>query len=302
MALTHILNKPEYWFRPSQIVRKARFAMRKHHGGDSISVRLPWKDRLLVQPGDAIGRSVLTLGVHELAVSEVLWRLADPGDVCLDVGANLGYMTSLLGAKVGSTGRVFCFEPHPAVFARLEANMNNSLSKRWLDLRNEAIGATDGSADLVESADFKTNEGVASLVSVSGSPKSFGGARHTVIVRRLDSVFSGDETFGVMKVDVEGAEQEVFRGAEHLLTEQAIRDIVWEDHQPFPSGSVQLLAQYGYRIYRFAKSFLGPAVWNPFVQDQVSHLPWETINYLGTLDSARAEERLSARGWRCLRG
>jgi len=302
MALTHILNKPEYWFRPSQILRKARFAMRKHHGGDSISVRLPWKDRLLVQPGDAIGRSVLTLGVHELAVSEVLWRLADSGDVCLDVGANIGYMTSLLGAKVGPAGCVFSFEPHPAVFARLEANMSGSLSKGWIKLRNEAIGAMDGFADLVEPADFKTNEGVASLASASALPDSFGGTKHSVSIRRLDSVFSGDEKFGIMKVDVEGAELEVFQGADRLLRQHSLRDIVWEDHQPFPSASVQLLSQYGYRVYQFAKKLLGPAVWDPFVHGPVSGLPWETLNYLGTVDPARAEERLSTGGWRCLRG
>lgn len=297
MTLAKLLNKPEYWFRPSQIFRKLRIRAGDPAENEAQPVRLPWGDVLSVRHGDAIGRSLLNLGVHELAVSELLWRLTDAGDTCLDIGANLGYMTSLLGAQAGPRGRVFSFEPHPQVFSSLKRNVDNLSSKVWVTVHNEAIGATDGVAKLVEPANFNENQGLASFALESAVP----GVSHRVTLRRLDSVFAGDKNFGVMKVDVEGAELDVFRGAERLLRNRRIRDIVWEDHHAFPSDSVQLLARHGYRVYEFAKRLSGPSVWDPFVRSRLG-LPWETVNYLATLDPSRVELRLRDRGWRCLRG
>lgn len=299
MTFATLWNKPEYWFRPSQIVRKIRFALGSK-GNASREVRVPWGASLVVRERDAIGRSLLTLGVYELAVSEILWRLTDRGEMCLDAGANLGYMTSLLSAKVGSTGRVFCFEPHPQVFDRLKHNVANLTNASAVTVYNEAIGATDGTAELAESIDFASNEGTASVIR-SGEETS-ARVKHPVTIRRLDTIFSGAEDFGLMKVDVEGAELDVLRGAARLLGEHKIRDVVWEDHQPFPSESVQLLFEHGYRIFQFAKTLRGPRLWDPFVRRDKDGLPWEATNYLATIDPGRAESRLKVPGWRCLRG
>ena len=114
-------------------------------------------------------------------------------------------------------------------------------------------------------------------------------------------MFSGDQEFGLMKIDVEGAEADVFRGAERLLSEKRFKDIVWEDHHVFPSDSVQLLSRHGYRIYRFTKSIFGPKIWDPFESTGKQNVvPWETINFLATTQASRATSRLKPRGWRCL--
>jgi FkbM family methyltransferase len=299
MRLLSALNKPEYWFRPSQFVRKLRFAMRGRRDDDLEPVRLPWGDILFARAGEAIGASLLTLGVHELAVSEVLWRLVDAGDICLDIGANIGYMTNLLGARVGSVGKVYAFEPHPQVFRRLQTNLENSSSNAWVATFEEAIGAADGYANLIEPKGFKQNEGTASL-GPSSSPEC-SDSWHRVKVRRLDHIFTGDEQVALMKIDVEGAELSVLCGAERLIIEKKVRDIVWEDHLAFPSESVQLLSRHGYRIYQFAKRVSGPFIWDPFARS-FSSMPWETINYLATVDPSRAERRLRRRGWHCLLG
>jgi len=300
MNLLHIINKPEYLFRPGQILHKITFATRLTQDGDLVRVRLPWGDTILVRPREAIGRALLTLGVHELAVSEVLWRLVDSGETCLDIGANLGYMTSLLGAKVGLSGRIHAFEPHPDVFNRLKDNMAKSVSAPVVSVHDNAVGVDDGTADLFEPADFEANQGTSSLVA-AGDPGGSCHVEHSVTVRRLDSLFGEDEMFGAMKVDVEGAELEVFRGAERLLMGHRIRDIVWEDHGVFPSESARLLSQHGYRIFQFGKKLFGPSVWDPDAEQEARKLPWETSNYLATLDPRRAEFRLRGRGWHCLR-
>ncbi|GEM_PF-271133 len=301
------LNKPEYWFRPSQLLRRAQITWGRYSQGAPVDVRLPWGIKLAINPRETIGKSLLTLGVYELAVSETLWRLTDVGDSCLDIGANIGYTTSLLAARAEKSGKVFSFEPHPVVFTRLEANLQSMVEGRNgqnyspVILVQYAIGASDDEVELFEPEGFKENEGIASLANVTRQPIA-GEIKHRVHLRRLDTIFHGDESFGVVKIDVEGAELEVLHGAERLLARRKIRDIVVEDFQPFPSETSALLHRYGYRIYRLVKTISGPVIWNPSDHSVKNvSLPWESVNYLATLDPDRALVRFRQRGWLCLR-
>ena len=300
MRAPALLNKPEYLCRPTQILSKIRFLIRSQRSDHLLPVSLPWGDVIRASATDAIGKSLLTLGVHELAVSEVLWRLVDRGDVCLDIGANIGYMTSLLSIRTGRAGRVFSFEPHPRLFACLKRNLESFSNGSRIVAEENAIGAADGMAELAEPVGFEKNAGTASVLpSVVGS--DFAGVKQKVAMRRLDSIFLNDESFGVVKIDVEGAELDVFRGAKRLLTTKRIRDVVWEDHNVFPSESAKLLLKNGYKIYQFSKKIFGLAIWDPFrSQAKRADAPWETVNFLATYEPARAVTRLSPRGWQCL--
>ena len=295
------LNKPEYWFRPRQMFRKFQYAIARNTLGDRVKVRLPWGTTIQVNPLETIGHSLLTLGVYELAVSETLWRLTEPGDWCLDVGANIGYMTGLLATKSQSGGKVFSFEPHPLVFARLQANTNDLADGKRapVEASQMAIGVTDGKMNLVEPEGFGHNEGVARLTNeLQANSKT-----HNVVIARLDSMFCRGEIFGVVKVDVEGFELSVFQGAAQLLSQKRIRDIVFEDFEAFPSDCAKLLQNHGYTIFRIAKKVFGPVIWDPLELKAVDFaLDYEPINYLATANPQRALKLLRARGWFCLEG
>jgi hypothetical protein len=101
------INKPEYLFRPQQILTRLRYAFKRSKRDELTRVRLPWGTELSIFSHSTIEKALLTCGVHELAVSEVLWRMADPGEACCDIGANIGYMTSLLAKKnIWNDGKV----------------------------------------------------------------------------------------------------------------------------------------------------------------------------------------------------
>src|ERR1700728_4384379 len=89
------LSKPQYIFRPSQLARRAL-----RRGGAESVVKTPWGCRMLVAREDTIGAGIARMGVHELAVSETMWRLATGDDMALDVGANIGYFAGLLACRV----------------------------------------------------------------------------------------------------------------------------------------------------------------------------------------------------------
>ena len=297
MKIGQLLNKPEYLFRPIQIFRRL---VHSHRVQDLMPARLPWGGKLYVQPTDAIGKSILTLGVHELAVSEVLWRLTDEGDTCIDVGANIGYVTALLSTRVGTTGRVISFEPHPQIFEKLRTNVRFMNNRSSVTIVECAIGAIDGDTDLCEPLGFATNEGTSSIAfPLSRGPEC--GNRYPIKVRRLDSIFSGDEQIGVAKIDVEGAELEVFQGAESLLRARNIRDVIWENNNNFTPQLLRLFSDCGYNVFRFSKGIFGPVLWDPAsLENQHRSAPWETHNLLATHELTRALARLSRRGWQCL--
>lgn len=300
------LNKPEYWFQPRQLWRKARFAAGHYHNDASVAVNLPWGMAIAVNPHDSIGKSLATCAVYELAVSEVLWRLTDGGDHCIDVGANIGYMTSLLAAAAGPGGQVDSFEPHPLVYQHLAVNC-----RRWastdkplryapIELHPCAVGAADCNLDLIEPGEFAINQSGATLIdgndSINGEL-----VRHRVQVRRLDDLLPQTGPIGIGKIDVEGAELQVLQGAQGLFAERKIRDLVVEDFRPFPSPSISLLNGHGYRVFRIAKSLRGPRLWDPWRPETARRSPpWEPVNYLATLDADRAIEKIQPRGWLCL--
>src|SRR5580765_7707639 len=72
---------------------------------------------------DSIGFHLYIDGIYEPA--EIAWVLArlEPGDVFVDVGANIGVFTVMAAKRVGPTGRVIAFEPSPSVIRYLEENV-----------------------------------------------------------------------------------------------------------------------------------------------------------------------------------
>ncbi len=300
VKIGQVFNKPEYWFRPKQLFRKVRAALHRYDNAQFVRIELPWGDRIRVSPKDAIGEALLNVGVYELATSEVAWRLVDPADHCLDIGANIGYMASLLAAR-SRTGQIFAFEPHPEVFEDLAANIQLFALGNRICPFQEAIGNIDGDGILFEPIKFTENRGIASLESGSRTAK-LEGRRWTVRVRRLDELFSNGPSIGLAKVDVEGAQAAVFEGARGLLGQRRIRDIIWEDEGPMPSKSIAILIQYGYEVFEFGKTAFGVQHWDPLRPNPETHLDWELRSFLATCQPKRALDRLSPRGWKCLKG
>jgi FkbM family methyltransferase len=301
------LNKPEYWFRPHQIFRKIFFVLGAYSGTLQAQVRLPWKAQITLNPHETIGKSLLTCGVYELAVTEILWRLTDPGDYCVDIGAHIGYMTSVFAVRAGGTGKVFSFEPHPRIFRTLKANVRGwsrgISSSRYADVSviQAALGSNGSEMYLVEPEGFMDNEGTAALLKIAGR-SSLQRTKHRVRVQNLDTYFRESPQLGIVKIDVEGAELAVLNGALRLLNNRKIRDIVLEDFQPYPSECIDLLRDHSYTIFRVAKSIMGPVIWDPADRNAVYRsLPWEPVNYIATFDPNRLALRLRPRGWFCLR-
>jgi predicted methyltransferase len=78
---------------------------------------------ITLDPTDTVSQAIFRQGIYDLVTTEVLWRLASAGDCIIDVGANIGYMTSIFAIRAGACGSVFAFEPHPRTFEILKQSV-----------------------------------------------------------------------------------------------------------------------------------------------------------------------------------
>jgi FkbM family methyltransferase len=271
-----------------------------------VEVMLPWRLPIRVRPSEVIGRAIWGQGVHELCVSECLWRLLDRGETAVDVGANIGYMTSLMAVRVGAGGWVVAVEPHPEVLEELEYN-----AERWqrtqvgkigkigkIRLIGKALSNECGPARLVASSVFEQNRGTATLEVEVGRGSSQGAwtVERTTLDTLAESVLA---RVHLLKLDVEGHELAVLEGAERLLRRGGVRDIIFEEHAMPPTAVTEMLSEYGYSIFYLDKRLLGPKAVP--ISEKFARRSGEAPSYLATLDPERAQACLSARGWSVLR-
>jgi FkbM family methyltransferase len=295
---SRLRDKPHYVFHPLRLLRRASYGIGSggSTGGEAAIAHLPWGLELEVRSREAIGYSILTAGVFDPCVTETLHRLIDPGDLVVDVGANVGYLTSLAASRAGGGGSVIAYEPHPRVFELLQANV-----ARWrgrsdlapVEIRQAAVSDRRGTAKLASGPLFHENMGLASLQPADTADAAVD--LLSVAVERLDDALAG-RRIGVMKVDVEGHEPEVLRGAEQLLRAGLIRDLVFEDHEQYPDPSTELVQAANYQLFSLENDLFGLRLGAPEQRGKVS--AWPGPSYLATRDPDRALARLSPRGWR----
>jgi FkbM family methyltransferase len=180
--------------------------------GVEFEMELPGGATISLQLRETLGWSSLLYGTFELKELEFVQKYLRPSDLVLDIGANVGLYSVLMGVAVGGTGRVFAFEPSPANVLRLRKNLqrNHLESAQVFPC---ALGEQDGQLALHLAQD----PAYPSLVEVESGLSS--GADITVEVCRLDGVWEklGRPMVAFAKIDVEGAEMAVIQGASHLL-------------------------------------------------------------------------------------
>lgn len=188
-----------------------------------------------LEPGEHILAQLRRTGrFYEADLLDAIARLPWQDDaVCVDVGANLGNHTIYLAAVLGR--RVVAIEPEPRNAALLRANVARNGLEELVDVVEVALGDQPGRADLVQ----RTAGNAGTFMTVPGD---------RVAVVRLDEVVADGERIGLLKLDVEGDEAAVLRGAAGRIARD--RPIVAvEAHTPGAVHEITgLLEPLGYAV------------------------------------------------------
>jgi FkbM family methyltransferase len=192
------------------------------------------------------------LSRYELAVARAIRDHLKEGQKFWDIGANIGWFSIFASSIVGPRGQVIAIEPSPQVFATLSAHVKaeKCISALWLGVGNAddmRLFAEHGHCTYSSFVEEVTKINVRFAPSVPITQVEVGLRKVDSLVAELASVPS------VIKIDVEGYELEVLRGAANLLSSGRPVLIV-EVHPPQLqlSGSseealFQFLADAGYR-------------------------------------------------------
>jgi FkbM family methyltransferase len=163
-----------------------------------------------INPRDPVVSGALAFRLYERHEIELMRRLCQPGEVVVDIGANVGLYTAIAGIRVGPAGRVFSFEPDPESFSFLQQTVRlNGLENTHLV--NAAVSRMAGRARLYRSSE---NRGDSRLYAYEGSDGSL-----EVDTLCLDDYLEarGIGEVDVIKIDVQGCEGMVIDHMERTL-------------------------------------------------------------------------------------
>lgn len=178
-----------------------------------------------------ITMDLLLHGEYEPHTTKLVESLVKPGDVCVDVGASIGYFTLLFAKLSGPTGQVFAFEPTQNQYPYLVENIKQSGYASHVQAFN--LGAWSAGAEIKGKVNVGQTEkiNVVALDSLLTNP----------IQRKVDFI----------KIDVDGAEPEVLRGLERTIQANPQLKMVIEYYPKYiknlgldPQAMLDFLDQY----------------------------------------------------------
>ena len=191
-------------------------------------------------------------GTHdERYIVTKLRKIIKPGDTCWDIGANIGFYTCLLATKVGDNGRVVAFEPASRTYGYLKENVSlNQFTN--VTVVNKGLGDKQEQRHLYYS-EARLAEGTASLKYAEGRTAS-----ERVTLDTIDNLFRELSAPNFVKIDVEGYQLEVLKGAEYYLKTHAplliaeLKDVGETNREAFTEIE-DYVTDLGYRLYEIRK-------------------------------------------------
>ncbi|MBK5944772.1 FkbM family methyltransferase [Halorhodospira halophila] len=172
--------------------------------------------KLLVWLNEHPGRKILLTGRYQKPELSWMYQNVDPGDYCIDCGANIGYFTIHLTSLVGRDGLVSAFEPSTPNCAviRLNAYINGLDS---LELYNTCLTDPRRANQPFTEAEKNLPSNLQYYTLGTNTPEA-SMSTNTKISKTLDQFAAPpDKTFKLLKLDTEGSELRILKGAESTL-------------------------------------------------------------------------------------
>lgn len=205
---------------------------------------------------EGIDLAIYLLGYFERETVRAYRRLLKPGDIVLDIGANIGAHTLPLASCISPAGKVVAFEPTSYAYNKLQRNISLNPLLAGL-IRANQIMLVDSEAAQVEPRLYSSWQ--IHDVAADSHPKHGGrlmdttGARNMTLDRYVTEHDPGRVSF--IKMDVDGHECQVLRGAHELL--QRDKPILLMEIMPYgldEAGAsldelLGILARHGYKLY-----------------------------------------------------
>jgi FkbM family methyltransferase len=170
-----------------------------------------------LDPDDLVSESILWSGQWESKTWHALEPYLPPGGTFIDVGAHIGWYSLKAAHVLGPKGRVIAVEPNRETLLRLRDNIRASGAGAVILVA--PVACFDSETTLTFYAAPRVNTGRSSLSLANASEQGSVAASYPVPARRLDDIVreAGATRVNAIKIDVEGAEFQVLKGAAETL-------------------------------------------------------------------------------------
>ena len=190
----------------------------------------------------------------EIRLAQLLIDRLKPGDQFLDVGAHLGYFSSLAAHLVGQEGKVVAFEASPNTFTYLNKNLQQLPQSQCF---NMAVSAQSGTLSFYEFPILYSEYNTLELQQFEGQAWFLKNPPRPVNVPSIaldDFIIRHQLQPRIIKIDVEGAEDQVVQGMQNFLNSYSDCAIVMEylgtqRHNQAHQEAIKLLKEWGYQSF-----------------------------------------------------
>ena len=154
-------------------------------------------------------------GYYEPEVTRLIKEVLNPGDVIVDIGANVGVHTLVMAKEVGNKGKVYAFEPHPEISKRLLSNINLNKFNN-VKVSNNALSNNTGELDFFVHNPKRLHKGQSTFYKehLDGEARKI-----KVEVDTLDNFAEKNKLkkINLIKIDTEGNDFKVLQGTEEVI-------------------------------------------------------------------------------------
>lgn len=209
--INHPLNKNN---KTRSIIRFFKWQICSYLNPYKIIYPFTEKSYLIIAKGMRGATGNLYCGLHEFSEMSFLLQFLRQEDLFIDVGANVGSYTILASAHVGA--ETIAFEPVKSTYENLIQNIIINQIHNKVTVHNKAVGNNTGYINITNSFDTLnhiTNRNEKDTIKVS--------------ICRLDDVIKEKNPI-LIKIDVEGFETEVLKGAKKVLNNDKLKAIIIE--------------------------------------------------------------------------
>jgi len=193
-------------------------------------------------------------GDVEPEVQDVLRKYLRPGMTVHDIGANIGFFSLLAARLVGAIGRVTAFEADPEIAARLRENVSRNQGAP-ISVEEKAVWSSSSPVFFARAdAQVSPDRGLGHVIDNDVEKSAPGTIRVEAV--SVDEYVGKSLAPDFIKCDVEGAEVEVFRGAEKLLNEKRPLILCEMHGEAHRQTLLKVFANFGYRCEPCGKNHI----------------------------------------------
>jgi FkbM family methyltransferase len=230
--------------------------------------------KILINTQNIYTLSIIDNGYIEKAICKILEDNLLPGNVFVDIGANIGFLTLLGCHLTGNNGYVYAFEANPEVYKTLEENIMINGYKKKTILYNKAVHSENTRLQFT----WNTHrDGSGRIVTEVQSGLAQNHCEIDAIA--LDSILSGKK-IDFIKIDVEGSEPYVLDGMKKIIQSNKDMKVILEwntKHMKQRAASPENTADFLFAHFKHIKKIVKVDEFRTLTRESLLELPHSNI-------------------------